>query len=123
MITPPFGPRAKAVMSRSISLASRTLVGLASIPSDGAADWMAIPKNGHSSHPRHDLLEHLQPFAAQAVFEHQEAGGIAARARQARNEAGADRVDEARGPPNNGKPTIGACKLASITGQGGEATP
>ena len=55
---------------------------------------MAIPKNGHSSHPRRDLLEHLQPFAAQAVFEHQEAGGIAARARQARNEAGADRVDD-----------------------------
>jgi hypothetical protein len=47
---------------------------------------MAIPKNGHSSHPRRDLLEHLQPFAAQAVFEHQESGGIAARARQARNE-------------------------------------
>src|SRR5262249_9914388 len=94
MITPPFEPRAKAVMSRSISPTSRTLVGLASIPSDGAADWMAIPKNGHSSHPRRDLLEPLQPFAAQAVFEHQEAGGIAARARQARNEAGADRVDD-----------------------------
>jgi hypothetical protein len=55
---------------------------------------MAIPKNGHSSHPRRDLLEHLQPFAAQAVFEHQEAGDIAARARQARNEADADRVDD-----------------------------
>jgi hypothetical protein len=33
-------------------------------------------------------------FPAQAVFEHEEAGGVAARARQVRNETGADRVDD-----------------------------
>src|SRR5262245_28641913 len=36
-IRPPFGPRAKAVTARSISVASRTLTGLTSIPNDGAA--------------------------------------------------------------------------------------
>jgi hypothetical protein len=33
------------------------------------------------------------PIPAQAVFEHEKAGGIATRARQVCNEAGADRVD------------------------------
>src|ERR1700674_2111605 len=41
MTTPPFEECAKAAMAGSISPASRTLIGLASIRSDGAADWMA----------------------------------------------------------------------------------
>jgi hypothetical protein len=40
-IRPPLPKRAKAVIPRSISLGSRTLTGLTSTPSDGAADWMA----------------------------------------------------------------------------------
>src|SRR6516165_3507585 len=41
MIRPPFGERAKAVMPRSISSASRTPTGVGSIPSDGATVWIA----------------------------------------------------------------------------------
>ena len=40
-IRPPFGERANAATARSISLASRMLIGLTSIPSDGATIWMA----------------------------------------------------------------------------------
>src|SRR5262245_15069168 len=46
--------------------------------------------------PRRNLLEHLQPFPALAVFEHEEAGGVAARARQAINVARANRVLDER---------------------------
>ena len=53
-----------------------------------------IPKDGHSFDPWRDLLEHLEPFPALAIFEHEEPGGVAARARQARNETGPDRVDD-----------------------------
>ena len=64
-------------MARSISAASRTLIGLNSTPSDGATAWMAanwpiperyggIPKDCRSRHARRDLLEQLQPFPAQA---------------------------------------------------------
>src|SRR5262249_60429752 len=35
-----FGERAKAVIARSISPASRTLTGLTSTPKDGATDWI-----------------------------------------------------------------------------------
>jgi hypothetical protein len=41
-----------------------------------------------------DLLEQLQPLPAQTVFELHEAGGVAARPRQAFHEAGADRVGD-----------------------------
>ena len=93
--------------ARSISPASRTLIGLTSTPSDGATDWMAreladpgryggIPKDRRSRHARRDLLEQFQPFPAQAVFELHEAGGVAARPRQAIDEAGADRIGDDR---------------------------
>jgi hypothetical protein len=39
-----------------------------------------------------DLLEQLQPFPAQAVFKREEAGDIAAGAREALNKASADRI-------------------------------
>ena len=42
-----------------------------------------IPKDRHSRHARRDLLEQLQPFPGQAIFEREETGGIAARPRQA----------------------------------------
>ena len=84
---------------------SRTSIGLTSTPSDGATDWIApnwpipvayggIPKDRHSRHARRDLLEQLQPFRAHAVFEVHEAGGVAARPRQAFDEAGADRIGD-----------------------------
>src|SRR5262249_58526480 len=38
-IRPPFEERAKAVMARSISPASRTFIGRNSTPSDAATDW------------------------------------------------------------------------------------
>ena len=92
------GTRAKVAMARSISAASRMLMGLTSTPTDGATAWIAanwpIPE-GTSADPaglrrvsrRRDFLEQLQPFAAQAVFELDESGGVAARPRQAVNEA------------------------------------
>jgi hypothetical protein len=40
-IRPPFEERAKAATARSISGASRRLIGLTSTPSDEAADWIA----------------------------------------------------------------------------------
>ena len=59
--------RAKAARSRSISAASRTLTGLTSTPSDGAAEldrapladpggYCRIPKDRRSFYPRRDLL-------------------------------------------------------------------
>ena len=68
-------------MARSISAASRTLTGLTSTPSDGATAWMManwpIPAVMAGSRriaarvtPRRDLLEQLQPFPADAKFEH-----------------------------------------------------
>ena len=103
-ISPPFGARAKAATARSISGASRMLTGLTSTLSDGATAWMAatgrsrrvggIPKDRRSRHARRDLLEQLQPFPADAVFEIHETGGVAARPRQAVDEAGADRIGD-----------------------------
>jgi hypothetical protein len=48
-----------------------------------------------SRHAGRDLLEQLQPFCAHAEFECRKSGNIAARPRQARNQAAADRVDGA----------------------------
>ena len=55
-----------------------------------------IPKDRRSRHAGRDLLEQLQPFPAQAVFERHETGGVAARPRQAVDEAGADRIADDR---------------------------
>jgi hypothetical protein len=55
-----------------------------------------IPKNRHPRHSGRNLFEQFQPFRAHAVFEQGESGGIAARPRQAVDEAGADRIDDGR---------------------------
>ena len=66
------------------------------------ANWLVpdpkagIPKDRRSRHTRRDLLEQLQPFPAQAVFERHETGGVAAGPRQAIDQAGADRIDDDR---------------------------
>jgi hypothetical protein len=89
-----------------MSSGSCTLTGMTSIPDRGGhrlddgelADprrLSGIAQYRGARHPGRDLLEQLQPFAAQAVFELDEAGGVAARPRQARDEAGTDRVGDA----------------------------
>ena len=55
-----------------------------------------IPKDRHARHVRRDLLEQLQPFPAKAEFEIHEPGGVAARPRQAIDEAGGDRIGDGR---------------------------
>ena len=72
-------------------------------------------------------LEQLQPFPAQAVFELHETGGIAARPRQAVDEAGADRIGDDREHDRHGagrlqqRPHGRACHAARMT-SGASAT-
>src|SRR5207245_2696152 len=106
--------------ARSISGGSRTLTVRTSIPSDGATDWDdreladprgdgGIPKNRRPRYARHDLLEQLQPFPAQAVLELQKAGSVAAWPCQALDETGANRS----GTNAN---TIGTVRVACSNG-------
>src|SRR6266404_904479 len=46
----------------------------------------------YPTHPRRDLLEHLQPFAADRGFKIVEPGNISTRTRQACDEAASDRI-------------------------------
>ena len=62
----------------------------------GAGGRGGISKDCHSRHAWGDLLEQLQPFPGQAVFENHEPGGVATRPRQAVDEAGTDRVGNDR---------------------------
>jgi hypothetical protein len=48
-----------------------------------AAGLAESRRTGRARQPGRDLLEQLQPFSAQAVFEIHEAGNVAARPRQA----------------------------------------
>ena len=89
-------------MARSISPASRTIDRSQLYPerrrhrliaplADPASGWSGSRRRRSRRRGR-NLLEQLQPFRAHAVFESGESGGIAARARQALDEAGADRI-------------------------------
>src|SRR5262245_54799350 len=51
-----------------------------------------IAKDCYACHARRDFLEQLQPFSADVVFELHKFGRVAARPRQAVDEAGADRI-------------------------------
>ena len=73
---------AKVATERSITRASRTLTGVTSILSDGAADCIApnwpVPdemaasrKNGNPGNEWRDLLEQLKVFPSHAVFQHE----------------------------------------------------
>jgi hypothetical protein len=53
-----------------------------------------ITEDRSACHARCNLLEQFQPFPAQAIFELNETGCIAARSRQAINEPPADRVGD-----------------------------
>ena len=55
------------------------------LPDPGGCGW--IPKDRHSRQAWRDLLEQFQPFPAQAVFEGNETGGVA---------AGADWIEDGR---------------------------
>src|SRR5262245_25708134 len=59
-----------------------------------ARDLGGIPQYRYPRHARRDLFEQLQPFPADAVFEQEETGGVAARPRQAFDKTAADRIDE-----------------------------
>ena len=52
-----------------------------------------FPQHRYARDLGRDLLEQLKPFPRQAVIELVKTGGVAARPRQAVDEAGADRVD------------------------------
>ena len=67
--------------------------------------YSSVANDPHPRHAGRDLLEQLQPLAAQAVLERDEAGGVAARPRQAVDEAGTDRVDDLQN-------TIGTVRVA-----------
>ena len=87
-INPPFAERAKAATARSISPASRTLMG--SLLPRATAPWPGYrridryqqewrdPEGPPSASRRRDLLEEFQPFPTQTVFENHKAGGVAA---------------------------------------------
>src|SRR5712671_43489 len=64
------------------------------LPDPGGCGWIA--KDRHSRQAWRDLLEQFQPFPAQAIFERDETGGVAAGPRQAVDEAGAHRIEEGR---------------------------
>jgi hypothetical protein len=51
-------------------------------------------KNGRSFHSWRNLLEQLQPFRREPVLEALKAGRVAARPREGRNLAAADRIVE-----------------------------
>ena len=55
-----------------------------------------IPKDRRSCHARCDLLEQFQPFPAQAIFILDKARGVAARPREAIDEARANRIGDRR---------------------------
>ena len=53
----------------------------------GPGGSAGIPKHRHSRHAWCDLLEQFQPFRAHAEFKDRKSGGVAARPRQARDQA------------------------------------
>jgi hypothetical protein len=57
-----------------------------------AGRYSGIAKDGHAPRARRNLFNQFQPFPAQGVFKLQKSSGVAARPRQAVNEAGADRI-------------------------------
>src|SRR5262249_49202182 len=69
-----------------------------------------IPQYRYPRHARRDLFEQLQPFPADAVFEQEETGGVAARPRQAFDKISADRIDEVGEHDRGGVPYLLYCR-------------
>ena len=61
-----------------------------------AGGYVGVPKDRHSCHAGCDLLEQLQPFSADAVFEKHETGGVAARPRQTVDEPAGNWIGDDR---------------------------
>src|SRR6516225_9854667 len=76
----------------------------------------SIPKNRHARHARRDLLEQLQPLRGQAVFTIHETGNVAARPRQAIDQASSDRIETTGN-------TIGTVRVTCINGPTVAAPP
>ena len=104
-----------------------TSIGRQLHPNDGATAWIAahcpIPALMAGSRMtatrvtlRRDLLEQLQPFGAHAVFELEEAGGVAARPRQAFDKTGAHRVDDLREHDWHGAGRLAAARRGRAAG-------
>src|SRR2546421_13007020 len=66
--------------------------GLQSAQLSGARGYRSISKDCNALEVRRDLLQQLEPFPADAVLEIGEPGRIAARARQAVDKTGTDRI-------------------------------
>src|SRR5262245_18882661 len=94
----PPGSRPSDVMTVSISATLRTRAAMGSTLSFRAAasSRVGIEHDCGSPDAGRDLREHLQPLARKCSFHVDEAGEIPARTGQARNEASADRVGDAR---------------------------
>ena len=113
-IRPPLGSCANAVMSRSISPASRRSIGRNSTPSDGATAWIAPNWPGPAGHGRIRAepptrftfgaisLSSSSHFPPMRIFEVGEARDVAARPRQAIDVTCADRIGDKREHDRNG---------------------
>src|SRR3974377_429897 len=75
-----------------------------------------IPQYYYSRETGCNLLEQFKPFSTQAIFELHEAGGIAARLRQALDETGADWIGDDRKHDRNRTPTRKALRGAFVSG-------
>src|SRR5215470_15892024 len=106
-IRPPFETRVNTSMARSISPASRILIGVTSNPERrrhglddgvhaGSRTLVWVPKNCHSRYSWSGLLEQFQPFPAQTVFKRHKAGRVAAGPGETVDETGADRIAGSR---------------------------
>src|SRR5262245_26803926 len=62
----------------------------------GAGGYVGIAKDRDALHAGRDLLQQLQPFSADAIFEKHEPGGVAARPRQALDETAGDWIGNDR---------------------------
>src|SRR5262249_48369584 len=65
-------------------------------PLAGPRGYRGIPNDGRSRHARRDLFEQFEPFRANTVFEYGKTSDVAARSRQAIDEASADRIRRLR---------------------------
>ena len=85
-----------ALVERADLHPERRRHGLNDTELGGAGGCVGIPQDRHSLHAGRDLLEQLQPFSADAVFEKHETGGVAARVRKAVDEPAGDWIGDDR---------------------------
>ena len=102
-----------------MSAVARTGTAIACTPSAGAAastermknfdcgDVSGLNMTRDAGEPRRDLLEQVEPFAADRELVHAEAGEVAAGLRQARNEALRNRIGDLHEHDRNGASASG----------------